>query len=247
MTLKKLLLSLIIIIGLLGLFSFGFFYELLPTLTNKDQVVTVPDIRGMTLDEAADFLKSKDLDFSVSDTAYNLDKPPLTILEHYPRPNSKVKVNRKINLIVNAQNPPTVLFPDLNGFSFEFAQRQLRTFDLRLGTIQYKPDIAHNAVLESKVKGQTILPGQRITKGTTIDLIIGSPNDKFPMPDFQEMELDEVETLIAGLNLKVIDLHNVNDDYKKDNIVQRQFPQAGDTVRHGDKIELWIYNLKRQE
>jgi beta-lactam-binding protein with PASTA domain len=246
MTLKKLLIILILIVGLLGLLSFGFFYKLLPALTNKDQVVTVPDIRGMTLNEAADFLKSKDLDFSISDTAFNLDKPPLTILEHYPRPNSKVKVNRKINLVLNAQNPPTVLFPDLNGFSFEFAQRQLKTFDLRLGTIQYKPDIAHNAVLESRVKGQTIVSGQRISKGTTIDLIIGSPNDKFPMPDFQEMELDDVETVTAGLNLKIIELHNVSDNYKKENLILKQLPPAGDTVRHGDKIELWIYNLKRQ-
>jgi beta-lactam-binding protein with PASTA domain len=67
------------------------------------------------------------------------------------------------------------------------------------------------------------------------------------MPNFQEMELDEVETIAAGLNLKIIELHDVSEDFKKENTIQKQLPQAGDIVRHGDKIELWIYNLKSRE
>ncbi len=247
MTLKKLLTSIILVAGSIGLLSFGFFYELLPTLTNKNKIITVPDTRGMSFREATELLKSKGLDFIISDTAYNLKLDPLTVLEQYPQSGSTVKIERKVNLVLNALNPPTVSFPDLNGTTFDFAQRQLKTFDLLLGTIQYKPDIAHNAVLESKINGATIHSGQRISKGATIDFVVGSPYENFPMPDFQKMELDEVETLATGLNLKIIGLHNVSDDKKKENIIQRQLPQAGDTVSHGDKIELWVYNLKKQE
>lgn len=247
MTLRKLLTSIILIAGIIGLLSFGFFHELLPTLTNKNKVITVPDVRGMSLNEASEFLASKDLSFMVSDTAYNLEMPPLAVLEQYPRPGSKVKINRKINIVLNALNPPTILFPDLNGTSFDFAQRQLKIFDLRLGTIQYKPDIAHNAVLESRINGTTIHSGQRISKGATIDFVVGSPNENFPMPDFREMELYEAEALAEQLNLKITEIHNVIDDFEKENIIQKQLPLAGDTVNHGDKIELWIYNLKKQE
>ncbi len=195
MTLKKLLTSIVLIAVFIGLLSFGFFYELLPNLTNKDRVITVPDVRGMSLNEAIGFLDSKDLSFVISDTAYNLEMAPLAVLEQYPRPESKVKINRKINIVLNALNPPTVLFPDLNGTSFDFAQRQLKALDLRLGAIHYKPDIARNAVLESRINGITIHSGQKISKGSIIDLVVGSPSENFPMPDFQEMELYEVETL----------------------------------------------------
>lgn len=246
-TLKGLLAHVGIVIGLLLLLSFTFFYKILPGMTNKDTVVTVPDLQGMTLTEASGFLKTKELRYEVTDSSYNLELPALTVLGQYPKPLAKVKINRKINLKLNAKRPPTVKYPDLYGSTFEFAQNQLKSLDLRIGTIEYRPDIAQNSILESKTNGTKIDLGQLIPKGTKIDLIIGGSTDKFALPDFANMPFDEAEAYILGMTLKIEEVHSATDDTKESNIVQRQQPNPGDTVRHGDSIELWVIDYRKDE
>jgi beta-lactam-binding protein with PASTA domain len=246
-TLKGLLLHVGIVIALLLLLSFALFYKILPVLTNKGNIVTVPDLQGMTLTEAIDFLETKNLGYEVTDSSFNLDLPATTVLEQYPKPLARVKINRKINLKVNVKKPPTVKYPDLNGSTFELAQNQLKMLDLRPGTIKYRPDIAHNSILESSVNGVKIHAGQLISKGTKIDLTIGGATDIFALPDFTNMSVDEAEAYILDMALKIKKVHAEIDHTKESNIVQRQQPNPGDTVRHGDSVELWVINYKKDK
>jgi beta-lactam-binding protein with PASTA domain len=203
--------------------------------------VTVPDLKGMSIDEVNKFTSTKDLAIEVSDSSYNSRFPPQTVLEQYPEPNSNVKIDRKINLTLNAKIPPNVPYPDVTGSTFEFAQKQLKIFGFTVGSIQYRPDIAHNAILESKLGGHTIKPGDKVPKGSSIELVIGKRADQFPMPDMNGMQADEAETYVLGMNLKIKAIHFVTDGTGTVNTIQRHLPQAGDTLRAGDEVELWIH------
>ena len=110
----------------------------------------------------------------VVDSSYSPESDPLTVLEQFPQPHAKVKPYRKISLTLNARIRPTVAFPDLTGSTFDFAQTQLKNLDLGIGSVSYRPDIAHNAILESSVNGQKLSVGQRVIKGSKIDLVVGS-------------------------------------------------------------------------
>src|SRR5262245_852171 len=90
---KGLFLHIIIVLAVVVLGSFIFFYRFLPFVTNKNQVVTVPDVKGMSLEDAATFLEGKDLDFEVSDSSYDAQSLPLTVLEQFPKSLEKVKVH----------------------------------------------------------------------------------------------------------------------------------------------------------
>ena len=177
-TLKGLLLHLTLVFGVLMLLSFTFFYKVLPAFTNQDQIVTVPDIYGMRFDEAVEFLKQKDLGFEVMDSSYNADLPPLTVLKQFPKSLAKVKANRKIGLTLNVKIPPAVSYPDLDGVTLDFAKKQFESLGLKIGTIQYKPDIAQNIILESLINGKKVDGGQEITRGATIDLIISEETNR---------------------------------------------------------------------
>lgn len=247
-SLRGLLINISLAVGLLTILSFTFFYKVLPSVTNKGEVVTVPDLNGMTFEEAKKFLETRELGYEVTDSAYNSESAPLTVLEQFPRPLSKVKIERKINLKLNARNAPLIIVPDLTGSTFDFAQKQLKTLDIRIGSVKYRPDIAINSILEMSLKGTKIQTGQRIPKGSRIDLLIGSSTDKpFPLPDFSGMEYDEVEVYLLGLNLKIGEIHNVPDDNSGLNTIQKQIPLPGDSVKHFDTVELWVFNLKRVE
>lgn len=173
-TLKGLLIHLSIVLGLFCILSFTVFYKVLPFLTNKDEAVTVPDLKGMSLDEAMEFIRDKDLRIEVGDSSYSPESDPLTVLEQFPQAHAKVKPYRKITLKLNARIPPTISFPDLSGSTFDFAQTQLKNLDLRIGSVSYRPDIAHNVILESSVNGQKLNVGQRVLKGSKIDLVVGT-------------------------------------------------------------------------
>jgi eukaryotic-like serine/threonine-protein kinase len=238
-TLRGLLIHVSIVLGLFSLLSFTVFYKVLPLVTNKDQIVTVPNLIGMSVDEAIEFVKDKDLEIEVIDSSYNAELAPTLVLEQFPKPNSKVKINRKINLKLNARIPPTVNYPDLAGSTFDFAQKQLKNLNLKIGTIRYQPDIANNAILESRLNGKKISAGHHVTKGSKIDLVIGTYNEKFALPDFENMPMDEVEAYILGMNLKVKKI-NYLIGYNDEQIgtVKKQQPNAGDTVRLGDEVEM---------
>lgn len=241
-TLKGLLIHLSIVLGLFCILSFTVFYQVLPFVTNKDEIVTVPDLKGMSLDEAMEFIRDKDLRIEVTDSSYSPASDPLTVLEQFPEPHAKVKPNRKISLTLNARIPPAVTFPDLSGSTFDFAQTQLENLDLRIGRVSYQPDIAHNAILESRLNGQKLTVGQSVIKGSKIDLVIGTHREEFTIPNFENMKIDEVEAYIFGMNLKLRAIHYLPGENEGVGTVKKQLPEAGDTVRLGDDVELWIAN-----
>jgi eukaryotic-like serine/threonine-protein kinase len=242
-TLKGMLTHLAIVAIVFMLISLAFFYKMLPLIVNKDQVVSVPDVRGMTFEKAVAFLQGKELGYEVVDSVYASEGQASMIIEQFPKPLAKVKINRRINLTVNSRYPSFVSFPDLSGITFEFALRQLESLDLKVGNITYRTDFAHNTILESIVNGKTIQKGQNILRGSVIDLVVANANDKFVLPDLSGMPLDEVEIYLAATKLKLKKVHDVVDTTLESNIIQKHFPVPGDTVRHGDSIELWIYNL----
>ena len=175
---RGLVLNIGLVLGLLGLTSFAFFYQVMPYITNQNKVVTVPDLSGMTSKEAVRFLEARQLQYELGDSLFRADVNPLIVLDQYPKANSKVKIYRRIRLNLNAATPPLVVYPDLSGDTYQFAKQQIESLGLSVGNIDYKADIAVNAVLESQLAGKKILPGQRIPKGTVVDLIIGMPEDK---------------------------------------------------------------------
>jgi hypothetical protein len=61
----------------------------------------------------------------------------------------------------------------------------LESLGLSVEKLTYQPDIALNAVLESRLANKKLLPGQPIAKGTAVELIVG-------MPDREETNYDSI-------------------------------------------------------
>jgi beta-lactam-binding protein with PASTA domain len=173
-SLKSLLLNILIIFSLFSLLSFVFFYQYLPYATNKNHVVTVPDVKGKDLNQATNYLRNRDLQIAVSvDSGYNVTAEPLTILDQYPHALSKVKVNRTITVKLNARISPLISFPDLTGSTPELAKRQLSDLGIRIGKIIYEPDIAINSILSAQINNLEVHAGEKVRVGSLVNLTIG--------------------------------------------------------------------------
>lgn len=238
------------------------FYVWLPVTTNHGETITVPDIKGMTVSELDEFLSKRSLRYeATADSSYSPDHPPLAVLRQVPAPNTKVKENRKIYVTLNADSPPKVRMPKVEDLSLKSAMMVLKSYDLKLGAVKYVPDVFFGVVHESRMNGRAVLEGERIEKGSYIDLIVGDGygNTVFQSPRLIGLEQEEAEIAIIGSGLKIGKITTTdkslagfstvdslgNDilEYREiaPGTVQQQYPRPERRVKIGDPVDIWIY------
>lgn len=218
----------------------------LSAYTNHDEAVSVPDLRGKTINQIGELVNNSELTFAVSDSVYREGKAPLTILDQEPEPNMKVKPGRIIYLTIVQLNPPKIQMPDLRDETSTQAQLDLETVGLKLGSIIYQPDIANDAVLDQLYKGKSIQPATLIPKGSNIDLVVGngSANATIHVPDVVGLKLSEAKFVLEGSSLNmgaVISDNSVSDD-TMEAYVYRQNPGESTPMSIGDAVDLFVTN-----
>ncbi|WP_462250604.1 PASTA domain-containing protein [Ekhidna sp.] len=238
------------------------FYVWLPITTNHGETITVPDIKGMTISELDEFLGKRSLRYeATADSSYSPDYPPLAVLRQVPAPNTKVKENRKIYVTLNAESPPKVRMPKVEDLSLKSAMMVLKSYDLKLGAVKHVPDVFFGVVHEARMDGRVVLEGERIEKGSFINLVVGDGygNTVFQSPRLIGLEQEEAETAIIGSGLRIGKV-NITDkslagfgtpdslgneilEYREiaPGTVQQQYPRPDRRVKIGDPIDIWIY------
>jgi len=238
-----------IMIGIGATLLLFFFYVYLPTTTNHNETITVPDLVGKSFEDIDEFLTNRNLKYVVStDSGYSEKSDPEVILSQNPKGGSKVKEERKIYLTLNANVPPKVSMPNLINTDAVNAQDILESNGLKMGQITYVPDRRINAVIAQKLDGEDIATGTTVFKGSTIDLIIGNGEGikTFPTPDFLGKSYDEVKFQVEASGLKLDEVNFILNDTVPPNRVYKQLPPVGAMLRTGDLIEVWI-NQENQE
>ncbi|MTI33451.1 PASTA domain-containing protein [Cytophagales bacterium RKSG123] len=242
---KGLLFNLTLILALGTSVVLGFFYLYLPSETHHKETITVPNLVGRPLEDVERFLKDRNLQFVVTqDSGYSTNYSPLSVLQQNPKAGFKVKENRKIYISLNAKTPPMIGMPNLIDGSLKNAKMILASYGLEVGNLQYVPDLAENAVLSQLYLGKKIKPGTRIAKGSSIDLVIGDGLSKqnFEMPDLTGMDQEEANFNIQALSLQTASVTFVpaQDSLNIPGTIFQQNPLAGEKVRAGQLVDLWI-------
>ena len=174
--------------------------------TNQDQEIEVPNLARMSLDRVDIKLDELDLRREILDSAnYNPDYPPFTVIDQVPLPGKHVKENRKIYLTLNPSGYTKVEIPDnLIRRTRRQVEPTLRSLGFEIGTITYKPDVAPDAVLELRHKGQKLEPGMKLLKTSKIDLVLGDGSGRYDMNE-DDNKTDE--------ELIMEDLENEENDF----------------------------------
>ena len=164
--------------NVLALFLIGFFilygtFVVLRHYTNHGEAIPVPDVRGLTLSEAAVILQANGMRWHMVDSVYVSSYRPGAVVNQNPEPLSRVKRNRNVFLIINALVPERVNMPNVVGVSYRQARSTLEQHGLAIGRLTYVPYMYENFVLRQLYNGQEIRRGTEIVKGSEIELVIG--------------------------------------------------------------------------
>ena len=241
---KKFILNLVIA----GVFFVGaivglFFW--LDAYTEHDITIEVPDFSGLRLDEIEAFSDTLEIDFEVIDSLYSTEYPRGTVADQEPAIGSKVKRGRTIYLTVNALLPKQVAMPNVKNLSLRQAKAVLESVGLKLGDLEYQPDIAENAVLRQKVDGEVVKNGETLFAGTVVDLVLGLglSNKKVSIPYLLYYRVDEALDRIqaSSLNLATFKIDTPLTDTGLVR-VYKQIPafKEGDFVPMGTSMILYL-------
>ena len=237
---KQLLLAIVLFFAVaIGLMQY------LKVFTKHGQEIEVPDLTDLHLDQLELILTEKTLRYQVIDSTYLAGKQPNLVYEQDPRPGSKVKEGRTIYLSVTSSNTPKVKLPDLVDLSLRKATIDLKNLGLTLGELIMRPDIANNVVLEMQMNGGKVYPGREISKGTTIDLVVGIYNidSLVAIPNLIGLNVEEARFYLSesALYLGRVTYEGTISDSSKA-LVIRQFPEVNEEelLNTMSYIDIWV-------
>jgi beta-lactam-binding protein with PASTA domain len=182
--------------------------RMLGPLTRHGKNRVVPNVVGLSFDEAKKVLRKGGFDIEIQDSIYSDTLAKGAVLKQVPEGDALVKISRTVYLTINRQVPPEVEMPNLIGFSYRNAEMQLKNMGLRIGDTTYKPDFAKNSVLEQWYDGASVAPGTKLRQGSVISLVLGNGigEIEFSVPNLVGMKFSDAKALLEsnGLSFLVV-------------------------------------------
>ena len=237
--LKRLLLAIVIFVALAWVTI-----ALIDVYTHHGESETVPDLRGLYVEEADLLINNHGLYSVVIDSVFVRDKKLGTIIEQIPAVNSTVKRNRPIYLIINSRQVRMIPVPDVNDVSFRQADAMLKSIGLNVSSVEYSPSEYKDLVIAIKYRGRNISSGMRVPEGSSLVLVVGSGlgGEELPVPGIKGLSLEAgtEEALNGSMVIGAVE-YDVEPSGNEDKyVIYRQRPAEGNSVPAGTRIDVWL-------
>lgn len=240
----------------IGLFATGNLGFTKKEITSADGITAlsgtqryVPNVSGMSYEEAQNLLKEKNLNLVISGMNYSESIAKNKILSQNPADGSIADAEATIQVIMSG-GKEEVMMPDLSGMTAEEAKQLITGQSLLLsenGVSEEYSDI----VEKGRVISQSIPAEERIAVQTevTLSVSLGSLNEEtalLTVPDLTGMTKEKAAKQLQklkeqeGFTYVLGEVKNkYSTDVKKGNIIS-QNPKAGQTVRTNEPIRIVV-------
>lgn len=213
------------------------------TETEDIETVAVPDLTGMTVEEAKSALSDAKLGIKAVEQTPDNDDGSYTEGEIYdqdPEANTQTQIHTTVTVYV--YTPETFELPDVSDMDYEKAQTQLESRGLTV-QIEYKKD---SSVEEDHVIETSPSAGSKVSKGDTVTLYVS---------EGEETESEETEVTVPNvcgedLDDAIVELQNAglyyggsSEEYStsySEGQVMAQSVTAGTKVDKGTSVTLTV-------
>lgn len=200
-TIVKVALNLLIMLGIVFVLGWGAFIWM-DAWTLHGNVRTVPDVKGLNYNQAAERLAEAGLQIELSDSIYRDSARPGQVLEQNPKGNNQVKPGRVVYVTINAFSPRTVSLPPLTQVSQKQAMKDLESRGISNIRIVMVPSEFGGLVLAAKCNGHVLQAGARVAINSVITLEVGDG-----LPDLPDSVLIEDENTGMAAPGEMLDLN----------------------------------------
>lgn len=179
------IISAIILIILVDCVLLAVSYISLGWFTNHDSHQTVPDIYGLTVEEAESALAKRNLRIEINDSTYIEGVKPGSIIEQNPKAGSDVKDNRTVYVTIRTYATKLVLIPSLTDVSARQGEAMLKSLGIKDVRIQTIPSEFADLVYDARWNGSSLHAGDKVPVNATVTLVVGDGS----LGTFMEEEL----------------------------------------------------------
>ena len=219
-----------------GVFKFG------PSLISEDseEQVKVPNVVGMTEEQAKKALNEKGLGFKVVERKESKKYEEGTVCEQKTEAGKKVAKNTTIQVVVSSGLiGDEITVPDVSGMSEDEAQSALEKEGFKKISSEFEYS---DSVAEGDVIGTTPAANSKATKDTEIVMKVSKGAEKKTVPNVVGQKDEDAQNAIksAGLNVGTV-TYDYNDSVPKGQVVS-QSVDGGKKVAAGTSVGLVVSN-----
>ena len=168
-------------LGLIVVAGCGVIWLLLTWLdvwTDHGHFELVPEVKGLSYDEACRQLHEAGFSTELTDSLYDSKTRPGTVLEQNPKSGTKVKEGRMVYLTITAFSPKTITLPTLTDVSVRQARSVLEGLGINKINIVEVASEFRGLVIAVKRDGQPLAAGARIPVTASVTLEVGAGHDE---------------------------------------------------------------------
>lgn len=223
----------------IALFALAALAFMLPELLPQVPEVVVPDLVGLSLEEAEQLLAEQKLKAEVRSQVYSSEIAANHVVSQEPAPNRKIKINRTVWLTVS-KGPEYLTVPDLVGQSLENAQRFLRQAGLKVGVVQeqHSNDVAAGVIMSQNPPSRS-----RLARNSSVDLVVSKGPEPQPqtvtVPAFVGKKQQEAVLELARIGLRLGSVTEREAKVPSGEVIE-QSPLPGAEVPMGTVVNLVV-------
>ena len=203
---------------------------------NSPDTVRVPDVAGMTLEEARTEIEEAGLVVGEVTEEHSSDVETGLVIETDPSANTSKREGSTIDIVVSS-GEETATVPDVSSMSVSEATEALTDAGFKVGkTTQEDSDTVDSGdVIRTD-------PGANTTQtvGTSINLIVSSGAAEIEVPDVSGYSLENATQMLESAGFKVGTTTEKYSDTVQEGLVISTDPTAGSSLVEGSTINLVI-------
>jgi len=209
---------------------------IMPLLIHSSSTVVVPNIIGMSLEEAKATITERRLQVASVREAYSDAVERGMIVNQLPYPGAEVKEGRRVYISVS-KGKEILKMPVLLGRTLRDARLSLMRIGLQLGNITYE---FSESAEKDKVMSQSIPIDYNVHYGETVNVVISKGSERqTTMPMLEGLTLDEAKQILDDAGI-IYHVEYESDGTMLANTVISQQPPADEPITPDIKVVLKV-------
>ena len=226
-----------IILACILVFSIAMGGTYLALSLSRAKEVQIPNLQGLTKEEAEQKAKELKIKLEVSEEKYHLEIPEGQIIEQDPKyqDNYKIKEGSTIKIVVS-KGQEIVEMPKVVGKTKDEATKNLKEIGLEVKVEEeFSDDVEKNYITK-----QEIAEGEKIPAGTTVTIYSSMGIEQVQVPDLSGKTESEAKSAINSAKLKWKSTDKTSDSSKPNGVVVNQSISSGSMVDKNTEITITV-------
>jgi serine/threonine-protein kinase len=207
-------------------------------VTKRGETVSVPDLSGMSLEEARGALEELKLSLIQSGIELHAQYEKGQIIAQAPLPKTRSHLNTVVRVVVSA-GKEKVTVPDFQGRSLQAILPSLGSTGVRKGNITHVHSSRYSA---GRIIGQYPLAGQEVPVQSPINFLVseGEEEETFLMPDLLGRQVSHARKTLGDMGFRLGPIRRSYYRGYEPGIIINQSPSQGSIIKKRNTIILEV-------